>query len=301
MRVATGIDVGGTKTLGVIVDERGEVLGQCRRPTPDGAEAVLDVIVEVARELGTGMPLGVGVAGLVDRSGRWRAAPNVQGIEELDVLAEVGPRLDAPSIVVDNDATCATFAEWRVGAGRGYDDLVVAALGTGIGGGFVSGGALQRGANGFAGEFGHMVLDPSGPPCPCGRRGCWERYGSGAGLAMFAEQARRAGRLDPAFGSNEAVVDAAVRGDDGAVQVVAEVGWWVALGLANLTNISDPALIVIGGGLVDAGEVLLAPVRAAFAELLYAPHQRVVPPIVPAALDSRAGAIGAGLLVLADG
>ena len=175
-------------------------------------------------------------------------------------------------MAVDNDATCATLAEWQAGAAQGFDDVVLVTLGTGIGGGIVAGGAIQRGAHGFAGELGHMVVDPDGPPCPCGRRGCWERYASGAGLAMLARRAAADGRLAAAVaaaGSIEAlrgedVRAAALDGDDEASAVVDEFARWVALGLVNLTNLVDPAILVLGGGLAATPELYLPPVQRWF-------------------------------------
>jgi len=190
-----GIDVGGTKFLGVILDDDGTVVHEARRPTPRGADAVIDGLVEFARELGEWDSLGIGVPGLVTREGVLRAAPNLVSVRELEVGPRVGAGLGRP-VSVDNDATCAAVAEWRLGAAMGIDDMVMVTLGTGIGGGIIAGGQLQRGTNGFAGEIGHIVVDPDGPPCPCGRRGCWERYASGNGLAQLAREAAVGRRVD---------------------------------------------------------------------------------------------------------
>ena len=131
-------------------------------------------------------------------------------------------------------------------------------LGTGIGGGLLQGGTLLTGAHGFAGELGHMVVDPSGPPCPCGRRGCWERFASGGGLGRLAREAAQAGQLpevvalaggDPEAVRGEHVTAAARAGDPGALAVIGQLGWWVALGLANLVAVVDPSMVVLGGGL----------------------------------------------------
>lgn len=292
---AIGVDVGGTKTLAVSMQGH-EILDEVRMPTPQGAGAVIDVVVAVIDALGGAERVGVGVAGLVDRRGRWRAAPNVAGISELDVAGELAgrvPTVSAGAVTVDNDATCATYAEWRLGAARGRRDLLVVTLGTGIGGGLVAGGRLQRGAHGLAGEIGHMVVVAGGVECVCGQRGCWERYGSGAALARFARQRSLAG-------TGEEVVAAAREGDPLAGEVMAEVGHWVGLGLANLANVTDPELIVIGGGLGEAGEVLLEPVRRSFAVHLYGADHRELAEIVPAALGARAGAVGAALLAAAN-
>ncbi len=178
-------------------------------------------------------------------------------------------------------------------------------LGTGIGGALVTGGALQHGANGFAGEPGHMVVNPNGPPCVCGRRGCWERYASGSGLGHLAREAAIAGQLADvvalAGGDAEAVrsehlIRAASEGEAGAIAVLDSFAWWVALGLVNLANLLDPALIVVGGGLIEAADLLMEPVGRHFVDLLYAPDARPHPAIVAATLGERAGATGAALL-----
>ena len=187
---------------------------------------------------------------------------------------------------VDNDANCATLAEHRVGAGIGATDLVLVTLGTGIGGGVIAGGELQRGAAGFAGEPGHMVVDPNGPPCPCGRRGCWERYASGSGLGRLARDAAHVGRADavvalaggdPEDVRGEHVTTAAADGDADAIEVLRDFAWWVALGVSNLENLLDPEVVVIGGGLAEAGELLLAPTREAYATLVLGYEHR--PPV----------------------
>jgi glucokinase len=220
----------------------------------------------------------------------------------------VGPRVaEATGLVVraENDATCATWAEHISGAGRGVPDLLVVTLGTGIGGGFVLDGRLERGANGFAGEIGHMVVDHDGVACVCGRRGCWERYASGTGLGRMAREAAQAGRGsrmielagdDPELVRGEHATAAALEGDPEALAVLRRLAGWVGLGLASLVHILDVRRIVIGGGLVEAGDTLLDPVRSAFAERLYAPDHRPEVEIVAAELGEQAGAIGAALL-----
>jgi glucokinase len=283
-----------------VVDER-------RLPTPVGEEALLDTLAQVATDVqasGAATGVGVGAPGLVDREGVLRFAPNLVGVAEVPIGAELSARLGLP-VRVDNDATCATWGERQVGAAKGYDDVVLVALGTGIGGGIVVDGRLLRGANGFAGEVGHMIVDPDGPPCPCGKRGCWERFASGSGLARLGRQAAEAGRAarilaladgDPSRVRGEHVTVAAAEGDAEAAAVMVDFGWWVALGLANLANVFDPQAFVLGGGLVEAGELLLAPVRAAFADLVTGGGHRPAVTIVPAALGERAGAIGAASL-----
>lgn len=301
---AAGVDIGGTKCLGVVLDGGGAVVAEHRVATPAGAAAVAAAVGDVAEVLRPWATLGVGAAGLVTTDGVVRAAPNLPGVVELALGALLAGRF-GQDVAVDNDATCAMAAEWRVGAARGATDAVLVTLGTGIGAGVVSGGRLVRGANGFAGEPGHMVVDPGGPPCVCGRQGCWERFASGSGLARLARDAAEGGRLgsvvatvggDPDRVRGEDVLAAARRGDPDAVTVVDRFSWWVALGLANVVNLLDPAVVVLGGGLVEAAEVFLGRVRVHLRDLLYSADHRPVPPVVPAALGERAGAIGAALL-----
>ena len=302
-----GIDVGGTKAQAVVLDPAGEVVETAQRPTPRGdhsLEALIDVLIELTAEVGHEGSVGVGVPGLVTRSGLLRAAPNLDGVADFAVAELLSDRLGS-DVYVDNDATCATVAEWLLGAGRGTSDMMLVTLGTGIGGGAVANGALLRGANGFAGEFGHMVVDPSGPQCPCGRRGCWERYASGSGLAMLAREAATGHRLrdvvrqaggDPQAVRGEHVQAAAREGDPEALAVIDDFSRWVALGLANLTNVLDPELFVLGGGLASGSDLYLDPIRRWYGELLYQPHLRPIPRIEFARWGPLAGAVGAALL-----
>ena len=304
--VTVGVDVGGTKCLAVALAGN-RVVAEGRVATPDGGAAVLDAVAALALQVAGDRPLaamGAGMPGLVDRDGVLRFAPNLPGVTGLPVRDELERRLGVP-VSVDNDATCAAWAERAMGAATGLDDVVLVTLGTGIGGGIITGGRLTRGANGFAGEIGHMVVDRDGPACPCGQRGCWERYASGSGLAWHARRAVGDGRAaavlalaggDPAAILGEHVAVAASTGDADAVALVAELGWWVGLGLANLANVLDPEAFVVGGGLIAMGELLLAPVREAFAALLQGRAWRPPIPVVAAALGPRAGAIGAGSL-----
>jgi glucokinase len=299
-----GIDVGGTKCLGVILDDAGEVIEEQRRPTPKGPEAIIETLAELARAMGPWSSIGVGVPGLVTRTGVLRAAPNLVDIHNFEVRDLLAAQLQV-HVYVDNDGTCAAAAEWKTGAARGVDDFVMVTLGTGIGGGVIAGGSLIRGTNGFTGEIGHMVVDPDGPPCPCGRRGCWERYASGSGLGRLAREAAVGKRLERvvvlAGGDAERVrgedVQVAAReGDQGALEVIDDFGRWVALGLVNLANILDPACFVLGGGLAASSDLYLGPIQQHFTKLLYAPHLRPHPTLVFASLGERAGAVGAALL-----
>lgn len=278
-----GIDVGGTKCLGVVVNEHGVVQASVRKPTPPANELV-DCLIEIVQELGAHESLGVGVPGLVTPDGVIRASPNLKGVIELPLRAQLESRL-GERVWVDNDATSACLAEWQYGAARGCSDVWMVTLGTGIGGGFISGGVLQHGAHGYAGEIGHMVVDPDGPLCPCGRRGCWERYASGTGLAYLAGG-------EP----GESVIARAMSGESDALEVLSEYAKWIALGLVNITNITDPSCIVLGGGLATSSEIVMPAVRRWFSEILYSAAHRVHPELRPAELGEQAGAIGAALL-----
>jgi glucokinase len=328
--VAYGIDVGGTKILGVALSPTGAVLAERKVPTPDSvvtpvvstadhedpvetlANAVACVVDDLRREVRPGTAVesvGIGLPGLVATGALLFAPhlPNVatpHGLERSPSFSSlVAMRLSCVPMIY-NDANLAAVAEITLGAERAVGNALLVTLGTGIGGAIVIDGEVRVGAHGLAAEFGHMVVDPSGPPCPCGRRGCWERYASGGGLARLAREAALAGTIPeavvlagghPELVRGEHVTTAASRGDKGSLEVVEQLGWWVALGLANLSVVFDPDVVVVGGGLVAAGEMLLAPTRSAFASLILGGGARPEVRIVPATLGEGAGAIGAAL------
>lgn len=317
---AIGIDVGGTKCLGVLRDGDAVVV-RVERQTPIGSRDLVETIVDIVTDIESqsdgrgngrsgGSPsseptLGVGLPGLVTRSGVLRAAPNLVDVAEFDAKRILEDRLGR-HVWLDNDATCATVAEWIAGTGQGCADMLMVTIGTGIGAGIVANGALVRGANGFAGELGHMFVDPDGPECPCGRKGCWERYASGSGLAFLARRAVEAGSGQDfllSVGSIDAirgedVADLAARGSDEARAVIDEFARWVAVGLASMTNVVDPERIVLGGGAARMGDLLMDPVRSWLRELLYASDHRPVPEVSLARFGESAGAIGAAMLPL---
>ena len=230
--VTYGIDIGGTKVLGVAMSRAGVVVAEAREATPKGtrnivgshvAAAVARVIAELDRMLAvpTLVPVGVGAPGMVDRQGRLCFAPNLPQAQGVDWNELIGDQLPGRTVLIENDANFAVLAEHRIGAARGYDHVVMVTLGTGIGGGLMMDGRVQVGSAGFAGEIGHMVVDPNGPSCPCGRRGCWERFASGAGLGVLAREAALAGRRGEvvrlAGGDPESV-----RGEDVSAAAAAE-------------------------------------------------------------------------------
>ena len=322
--VSIGIDIGGTKVLGIALSPSDVIVAEARLPTPTApahpdlveaagetgievAQAIAAVVAQLDAAVGAGPDLpavGVGAPGMLDRRGRLRFAPNLPQAHGVNWTVLIGERLPGRRIVVENDANLAVLAEHRLGAARGYQHVVMVTLGTGIGGGLIVDGRVQVGGHGFAGEIGHMVVDPAGPPCPCGRRGCWERFASGGGLGLMAREAALAGRLpevvalaggDPERVRGEDVTVAALNGDPDARRVIEQVGWWVGFGLANLACVLDPECFVLGGGLVGAGDLLLDSARRAFDELVEGGATRPETTIVTAAFGERSGAVGAAL------
>jgi len=287
--LAAGIDVGGTKCLGIVIDvdadisSEHDIIREVRYPTPHASKLV-DTLTELAIELGEVETISVGVPGLITLDGVMRASPNIPGSVDVAVKSELTTKLRRP-IYVDNDGNAAALAEWRFGAGRGARNMWMVTLGTGIGGGHVVNGVVQRGVNGFAGEIGHMVVHPDGPRCTCGRKGCWEVYASGRGLRMLASG-------EP----GESVIERARHGETDAVAVLEAYARWVAIGISNVTNVSDPDVIVIGGGVSEAADIIMPMIRRWFVETLYSPEQRKHPDLRIAQLGEHAGAIGAALL-----
>ncbi len=308
MGLAIGVDVGGTKVAAGVVEEDGTIVEVLRRPTPEKpAHAVAAVVVDLVAELGARYPgartVGIGAAGWIDRErSKVYFAPNVPWRDE-PLRADLAARIDLP-IVVENDGNATAWAEHRFGAGRGSPDLICVTIGTGIGGGMVAGGALYRGAFGIAGEFGHMQLVPGGHRCGCGGRGCWEQYCSGRALVR---EARDIAATDPVRGSRllrlasgrvdditgPIVTEAAREGDGAAVEAFAAVGEWLGRGLANVAAALDPGRFVIGGGVSEAGDLLLGPARAAYHRNLPGRGFRPEAELVSAVLGPEAGLVGA--------
>jgi glucokinase len=309
-RIAVGVDIGGTKVLGALVDETGAVLREHRVPSPGPWSDMRDAIVGVINELRSGVPelhaVGVGAAGMVDLDGVIHYAPNVPGFRRVPVRASLAEATGLPT-TVDNDANTAAYAEIRVGAARGVRDAIVITLGTGIGGGVILGGRVLRGANGFAAEVGHFQIDPDGPMCACGEQGHWEAMASGNALGRMAREAAAAGEapslLERAHGKVD-VIDghhvsaAAHAGAADALALVDHYAFNVAIGLVGLANIFDPSLIAIAGGLVNDGELFLEPMRRHFLGHIEGAQYRPTPEIIPAEMGERAGVIGAALLAL---
>ncbi|MDO9378874.1 MAG: ROK family glucokinase [Nocardioidaceae bacterium] len=306
-KLAIGIDIGGTKVKAGVVDLDGHVVQRVRRETPTTSpSAVLNTIADIVSELRAQhhvISVGIGAAGFVDSTRStvlfsphlaWRHEP----------LRDAVRRRIGLSVIVDNDANAAAWAEWKFGAAQNEDHLVCITLGTGIGGALVISGQLHRGRYGLAGEFGHMQVVPDGHPCECGNRGCWEQYASGNVLIREAQSAARAGSplglrllelthgdLDAVDG--RAVTEAARAGDQDAVRLLADVGRWLGVGIANLAAAFDPGIFVVGGGVSDADDLLLDPARDAFRQGLTGRGFRPEAQVVRAHLGNDAGMIGA--------
>ena len=317
MNLAIGIDIGGTKVAGGVVDENGGILARARRDTPHRSkrpQVVEDTIVDVVQELMSQQPsveaVGIGAAGFVaaDRA-TVVFAPHLSWRDEplRDALSR---RIDVP-IMVDNDANASAWAEWRFGAAQGESHVVMVNLGTGIGGAIVMHGEVIRGRYGIAGEFGHMQVVPEGQRCECGNRGCWEQYASGNALVREARAmilanspvasdlaARVGGRADDLTGP--IVTEAAREGDPTSIELLAEIGHWLGIGIANLAAAFDPGTFVIGGGVSAAGELLLGPARETFRRRLTGRGYRPEAQIVAARLGNEAGLIGAADLARKD-
>tara|TARA_B100000131_G_scaffold322656_1_gene377437 strand:+ start:1497 stop:2477 length:981 start_codon:yes stop_codon:yes gene_type:complete len=310
-----GIDIGGTKTLGVVVNENGDLLEERLLPTPQGAAELIgttsSMYFELSERVAQSSPerfevlgLGIGIAGLVDIDGKLRRAPNLVEVDGLDIGPILKSKLGVP-VYVDNDVNCAALAELSDGVAASANNSLLVTLGTGIGGALIVDGRIHRGAFGMAGEPGHMIVNPRGLICACGKQGCWEAYASAAGLKNLAIDKAKNGRLqqinDKVQGdlnkiASEDITQAARRGDIQSVELIDDFAYWIALGLTNCAALLDPELIIIGGGLVAEWDLLGDRIRHSFDELLLASTQRNRIPIKPAENGKAAGAIGATLL-----
>lgn len=287
-----GIDIGGTKVLAGEVSADGQVLRTALRRTPGrNAEPrqLDDAVTSALEEVAGGRALegvGLSVAGLVDRSGlRVRFSTHLPWQED-DTSVRLSQRWGLP-VVMANDVSCAAVAELRFGAGRAHEDFLLITVGTGLGGALVQGGELMLGANGMAGEFGHLRAVPEGRACECGLRGCLEEYASGNALVRLA---------GPSYDDGQSVTAAASDGDPVALQALTSVGKWLGVGLAGLVGAFDPAVVLVGGGVADAGELLLKPARRALAESVVGAGHRELPELLLAECGPAAGMVGAAHL-----
>jgi glucokinase len=314
--VAIGVDVGGTKALGLIVGLDGRVLGEVQAKTPhdfgEGAgDATAKILAQLVNELcsrqdldPSNVPIGIGLPGLMRRDGHLAFAPNLNTASGANLGTQLSESLKSSTVYSENDANCAALAEHEWGAARGINDFVMVTLGTGIGGGVVADGKLVRGRSGFAGEIGHMVVAARGAPCQCGGHGCWERYASGGGLHRLTHDAAVEGRLPTLVARAghaglvraEDVTGAAAQGLGEAVMVMKEVGWWLALGLANLAAILDCGHFVVGGGLSSSSDLVLPWAREYLVDLVEGYTARPAITVTASMFGPHSGAMGAAFM-----
>lgn len=304
-----GIDIGGTKVSGGVVDSAGRILSRHLLATPAhtaaGIETIVAAIVAEARAAFDVTAVGIGVAGFVDETrSRIRFSPNIAFVDT--PLRDAVAGLVGLPVIVENDANAAAWGEFRFGAGRGQSHLVCLTLGTGVGSGFVFDGKLYRGGFGIGAECGHVQIVPgdAGVPCGCGQSGCLEMYVSGRALvrraraAVSADPAAGAALLTAAGGQVDAiegplVTTLAQAGDPLAVRVLAEVGAVLGQGLADIAASLDPTCFVIGGGVCAAGDLILGPAMETYAMSLTGREHRPLAEVVVAELGNDAGLIGA--------
>ncbi len=306
MSVTVGVDVGGTKISAGLVDEHGHLISRDRTQSPatDPPE-IVRTIGELVRSLvGSREVEAVGVcaAGFVDKQRATMVfAPNLAWRDE-PLKDHLEKELNLP-VVVENDANAAAWGEFTFGAGADVEDLLMLTIGTGVGGGIVIDGELVRGGFGMGGEVGHIQMVPNGVKCGCGNLGCLESYGSGRALVrMTREHAlkdpsaaaavlQRAGG-DPAKISGPLITEAAQAGDTFAIDRLAEIGDWIGQGVATLTAVLDPNMVVVGGGVGEAGDLLLGPIRESFESHVTVRGHRPMLELRQARLGNAGGMVG---------
>lgn len=304
---AIGIDVGGTKVLGGVVTGTGEILATARRDTPrEGGRALTEAIANVANELVQQHPvdsIGVSAAGFISSDRQTMlATPNISNWNGVNLVEELTEILEK-KIVLENDANAAAWGEFKFGAGRGRSDLMMLTLGTGVGGGLILGGSVFRGAFGIGAELGHIRIVPEGQLCGCGIRGCLEQYASGSALLRHAREAidaspllarnlleRGNGTIEGLRGNH--ITEAARDGDPVAIAAFNTMATYLGAGIASLCAVIDPSCVVLGGGVIDAGELFLGPTRDAALRLIPFSGKHPYPEIVAAVLGNHAGLVG---------
>ena len=302
---AIGIDIGGTKIAGAVVNESGEILAEDRVPTQAGdSEAIIDAVVTMVERLSVGYDIvaaGVAAPGFIDANqSTVYYTPNISWRNE-PLRARLLDRLNL-DITIDNDANAAGWAEYRFGAGRDVSDMTVLTIGTGVGGAIVTQGRLFRGGYGAGAELGHLRVVPEGLPCGCGARGCIEQYGSGRALLRMANEIADVGGIGLALADarrEHGALDGTIvgeliaQGDPGAVHALQQLGFWLGQACASLSAVLDPQRFVFGGGVAVAGELLLGPIREAYRQNLPARGYHPEPEFVIAELVNDAGVVGA--------
>lgn len=303
---AIGIDIGGTKIAGALVDAEGQIVKELRVPSPaQDSSALVDAVVGLIEELAKGhevLGAGVAAAGFIDaEQSNIIYAPNINWRNE-PFKARLEAKLDIP-VIIENDANAAGWAEYRYGAGKGYKHMVMLTIGTGVGGAVITDSKMLRGGFGIAGELGHLRIVPNGLPCGCGQNGCLESYGSGTALLKAAKALAESGdasgerlrELQASAGqlSGQEVYQAILESDPGALRLLAELGDWLGQGIASLVAVLDPQIVVIGGGVSAAGDLLLNPIREGYLRSLPARGFRPELVITGAEFVNDAGVVGA--------
>jgi glucokinase len=307
MTLTIGVDVGGTKIAAGVVDEDGTILAEDRVESPaESVEAIEQAIADLVASLAEGREIaavGVGAAGFVDATrSRVLTAPNLAW-KDLDLRAHLEARTGLP-VVIENDANAAAWGEFRFGAAREDDDLLLVTVGTGVGGGVVIDGELFRGAHGVGAEIGHIRVVRDGELCGCGLHGCLEAYASGSALtreareAAAADPARAAAVIELAGGDPQRiegrmVSEAAANNDPFARDRLTRLGTWLGEGIASLAAVLDPGVVAIGGGVAEVGDLLLDPLRTSFARNITGGRERPHPEFRVAKLGNKAGLVGA--------
>jgi glucokinase len=308
---AVGVDVGGTKIAAGIVSPEGKILSDVRYPTPHAPEKLVETIVRSIKEVMEGHEVGgvcLAVPGyILAQENRVVFSANLHAIEGIPLKDKVEPEIGVP-LVIENDANAAAWGEFRFGAGSEVDHLVFVTLGTGVGGGVISHGVLLRGAQGSGGELGHVTVHATGPRCACGNRGCLEALASGTAIARRARVAA-VERPESALGRlasrrkllGEDVTELARGGDETALSVLEETGTWLGIGLAGFVNVFNPEVVAVGGGAMEAGDLILASARREV-RLRARPPSRDLVEIQVATLGPESGLLGAAALAReADG
>jgi len=307
-----GIDIGGTKVLGGVVDSTGKIIDSARRPTPSsGGKELVATIIDLVKEFQGKHEIagiGISVAALISKDqGTIVGAPNIANLSQLNFVSEIKKVFNLP-VIAENDANAAMWAEYKFGNAQGLNPVMFFIIGTGMGGGLVIDGKLFRGANGIGAEFGHMIVQPNGVQCGCGAYGCIEQYASGSALMRYAKEAIAS---SPAKGqelldlcgvelsnlTGSALTEAAKKGNQMALDAFHKQADWLGSACASYTLLLDPQAIVVGGGVVEAGELFLTPVRSAMEKYMPFAGTHLLPKIIAARFGNDAGLIGAADLV----
>jgi glucokinase len=302
---AIGVDVGGTKIAAAVVTPGGEILDEARYPTPHSGARLVENIARAVSDVKGGYEVGgacLAVAGLIlAEENKVVFSPNLHAVEGIPLKKELEPRMELP-LTVENDANAAAWGEFRFGAGSEVDHLVFVTVGTGVGGGVISHGVLLRGAQGAGGELGHFTIQATGPRCSCGNRGCLEALASGTAIARRARETASE-RPGSALGQlavkrkilGEDVTELAREGDEAALSVLEETGAWLGIGLAGFVNVFNPEVVAVGGGVMEAGELVLESARREVHLRARSPS-RDLAEVKVASLGQESGVLGAAAL-----